>query len=287
MSQSDDRDEVLSPPERPFYAEGVNLDASDFTAEQSYHRGRLARTLAYLHGSGTAAGLEVSYKVDKDELQVDPGLAIDPFGRLVEVPRLACINLKRWYEWNPPPEKDSGKEENWRIRRLNESWRDADGGFVRGVHAALLLRFHACPQGRTPAFAAGPYDALSATVPHRTRDSYALELRLRGTDAIPKPDNLWPTPARGQSFEDWRAAVHTRILGAWKGNEEKTPPDIFLAQVVIPTAPAPALAADAAVTLAHRPVRTVGAAVPHYEADRPFVYPTAALIRWLEGPQNA
>ena len=49
----------LTPPDRVSYDEGVLLDALDFRAEQSYHRGRLARVLAYLFGTGTAAGLEV------------------------------------------------------------------------------------------------------------------------------------------------------------------------------------------------------------------------------------
>ncbi len=42
--------------DRLCYALGVLLDASDFDAEQAYHRGRLARALVYLNGMGTAAG---------------------------------------------------------------------------------------------------------------------------------------------------------------------------------------------------------------------------------------
>ena len=42
--------------DRLYYAMGVLLDATDFDAEQAYHRGRLARALSYLHGMGTAAG---------------------------------------------------------------------------------------------------------------------------------------------------------------------------------------------------------------------------------------
>jgi len=48
-------------PDRVNYVTGVLLGAEDFQAEQDYHRGRLARALAYAMGHGTLAGLEVSH----------------------------------------------------------------------------------------------------------------------------------------------------------------------------------------------------------------------------------
>ena len=45
--------------ERVFYAAGALLTEDDFRTEQRYHRGRLGRVLAYLHGAGTIAGLDV------------------------------------------------------------------------------------------------------------------------------------------------------------------------------------------------------------------------------------
>src|SRR5262245_37226124 len=89
--------------DRVFYATGILLAADDFDAEQTYHRGRLARALAYLHGSGTVAGLRVGVlpalapgadpaflQGREEELRVQPGLAIDRLGRLIEIPRAAC-----------------------------------------------------------------------------------------------------------------------------------------------------------------------------------------------------
>ena len=52
----------LLPAERPAYATGMLLDAQDFADEQAYHRGRLARALLFLAGSGTLAGLAVSHQ---------------------------------------------------------------------------------------------------------------------------------------------------------------------------------------------------------------------------------
>ena len=51
-----------APADRVYYATGTLLDARDFLDEQTYHRGRLARAMQYLHGSGTVSGLRVEYK---------------------------------------------------------------------------------------------------------------------------------------------------------------------------------------------------------------------------------
>jgi hypothetical protein len=53
----------LSPPPAPnrvFYSLGRLLGVEDFQAEQDYHRGRLARALLQLCGTGTLAGLNVT-----------------------------------------------------------------------------------------------------------------------------------------------------------------------------------------------------------------------------------
>jgi hypothetical protein len=88
-------------PDRLHYATGAMLDRDDFLSEQLYHRGRLARALASLHGSGTVAGLRVEVRPlgeTEETLNVTPGLAVDRMGRLVEVPRPACLRLGRWME---------------------------------------------------------------------------------------------------------------------------------------------------------------------------------------------
>ena len=64
-------------PERAAYATGMLLDVQDFIDEQTYHRGRLARALAFLAGGGTLAGLEVTHRPadagQPEEIQVAPG----------------------------------------------------------------------------------------------------------------------------------------------------------------------------------------------------------------------
>ncbi|MCI0744222.1 MAG: hypothetical protein L0Y58_02350 [Verrucomicrobia subdivision 3 bacterium] len=180
-------------PDRLFYATGMLLDQRDFEDEQTYHRNRLARALAYLHGSGTAAGLRVSWAPPiaagsdpqfpegrEGELELTAGLAIDRLGRLIEVPRRACIRLKRWFD-------------EQEIDRLVAG---LHSGFYNGVVVDLFIRFVACERGKTPAFASGPFDATNAAVPSRVRDAYELKLFIRPeSDASPVLLGLNPAEA--------------------------------------------------------------------------------------------
>ena len=55
---------------------------------------KTANVPVYLHGVGTVAGLEVTLAEGEDEpLMVSAGLAVDRFGRLIELPRAACLRL--------------------------------------------------------------------------------------------------------------------------------------------------------------------------------------------------
>src|SRR5262245_20848451 len=157
--------------DRVFYATGILLAADDFDAEQTYHRGRLARALAYLHGSGTVAGLRVvvvprlEQGADPDfpngreeERGVQPGLAPDRLGRLIEIPREVCLRLDRWYQAEP-------------VDRLRTA---LHGAPANGVIVDLFVRYMSCERGKTPALAAGPFDALDAVQPSRLRDAYEL-----------------------------------------------------------------------------------------------------------------
>jgi hypothetical protein len=87
----------LEGPERLNYVQGTLLDADDFSDEQLYHRGRLARGLEYLFGPGTVAGLDIVWEGTTQEIAVTPGLALDPLGRLIEVPRRQCIRIREWF----------------------------------------------------------------------------------------------------------------------------------------------------------------------------------------------
>ena len=66
---------------RPRYFAGRVLTADDLTEEQTYHRDKHRRHLQSLHGFGIVSGLDVAVGTDGETLTIEPGLAIDPFGR--------------------------------------------------------------------------------------------------------------------------------------------------------------------------------------------------------------
>lgn len=261
-------------PDRVHYQTGVLLGAEDFSAEQTYHRGRLARALAALHGSGTVAGLRVRVEPPvapgedpdlpegrEERLLVEPGLALDPLGRMIELPRSACIRLQRWYEDLPGDDRTQG-------------FHGPSGGVVVDV----FVRFVACERGLTPAAATGPFDALDAVAPSRLRDAYELELFVRREDDPPLPAPRWPDLAAESDEGARREALHEAILeGSWLGANDplpehaagQAPTDVFLARLVLPATEGPP------------PERDPEAEVEVDNTSRRFVYGGAGLARWI------
>lgn len=268
--------------DRVFYATGVLLDAQDFIDEQTYHRGRLARALNFLHGSGTAAGLRVVYEAEvppdgenpgrEERLLVEPGLAVDRLGRLIEVPHTACLRLGRWFEANasdlPVLEADTDDEGTARPSR---------------VVVDLFLRYLACERGKTPAMAAGPYDALNAVQPSRLRDYYHIDLIPRDRADVPLPYNHWEKTLEGTAEADRPAALREAIYTAWDmatKDWDQDDPDrlpeyvfgqdassVFLARVTIPSTVGPPAERAGDVTVS--------------DTGRLFAYTTSALAAWL------
>jgi len=253
--------------DRVAYATGVLLDAQDFRDEQTYHRGRLARALVAFCGPGTLTGLkvvppELNRPLNVPEiLSVTPGLAIDRLGRLIEVPRRACLNLADWWDGRSDSELAGGYD-------------DAQTGVV----ADVFLAFHPCERGKTPAFASGPFDATDAAVPSRIRDGYQLALIVRqeGKPA-PLPVSPWPDLSGAPDAVARQRLLADRILdGLEEPREYPTGMDhtpVFLARVVIP--------ADRGAAGKDRPKRRAEA-VRADNYKRVFIYPAAAMARRLE-----
>lgn len=271
--------------DRVSYDLGVLLDADDFRAEQLYHRGRLARALAYLHGSGTVAGLEVKMSDPvppgaDEQLIVSPGVALDRLGRLIEVPNPVCIRLDRWYRSQPATTL---------VQALHPRDPAIADDRYSGVVVDVFLRFVLCAHGMTPAFASGPFDALDAVVPSRVRDHYALELVPRLEDRPPLPQPRWPnlqaiadakiraTTLRTAVYAAWRegtANENWRVLAALPehGPGQDTTA-LFLARLQLPATPPEA--PDP------RPKRTADVAVIVEDHHRPLVYPSDLLAQFV------
>lgn len=184
--------------ERVNYATGVMLQADDFEAEQTYHRGRLAMLMRHMLGFGTLAGLKVvAPKAENSllEIRVEPGIAIDRYGRMIEVQGPQCIEVGRWFANQPQ-------------KRLQVSTHNKPRtSFDKAVVADIFLSAHPCGRGKTPSFASGPFDALDALVAARVAENPKLELVLRSegnpdpergaaqpADLV-QPKNFWPKAA--------------------------------------------------------------------------------------------
>lgn len=287
--------------ERLHYVTGELLGADDFRDEQTYHRRQLARALAFLHGYGAIAGLRVvanhrpgqNGAPDEVELEVEPGLALDRIGRLIEVPREACLRLRRWFEFGAAREPGS---EGLDRDDLRDGWR-ADATVPAGgaVVADVFLAFHPCDRGYTPAFATGLFDALDASQPSRVRDAYELTLVPRDeADAdLPTSADFDPwagiagdtaaarlASARALSFDAWSALAPppANHVGAFRENPPGVDPTaVLLARLRLPAGPAPnttsAPAADWSAAAWPEPAANIDLNV------RNVVLPPAALLR--------
>jgi hypothetical protein len=145
-------------------------------------------------------------------------MAIDHAGRVIEVPRKACLRLRRWFEFLAKQDPQGNLPD---LEDLRTAWR-ADGGGA--VVTDVFLAFHECPRGYTPAFASGPFDALDASQPSRVRDAYELTLVLRPETeaALPRASDPWTGVAGGSAAE--RIASATQIATAlWRQGAEPAP----------------------------------------------------------------
>jgi hypothetical protein len=230
------------PPTRVYYATGRMLGVEDFQAEQDYHRGRLARALLQLYGTGTVAGLLVQTDNNADgtklEIQVTAGMAVDRVGRIIEVPRNVCIVANNW------------------LTQYVQAWQGQQSGVAPGtalladpntaIHDGknlmvdVFVTFVPCTRGLTPCFAAqDDYDATDAFSPNRLLDSFAMQLVLR-TDANPKtPLDPWAgLGAQQPTAAALRTAMLSGTLGP-SGTLAEYPPNfdptaVFLARILIP-----------------------------------------------------
>jgi hypothetical protein len=289
------------PPQRPAYFTGMLLDAQDFRDEQTYHRGRLAQAIAFLSGGGTVAGLRVTHRAEDattgtpEEIRVEPGVAVDRLGRLVEVPRPACLRLQRWFDASLATDGgDTLRRAAYDdLTRFVSPRLQAEAGTgdvpalpARAIVADVLLRFVACEQGLTPSFAAGPFDALDAVATSRLRDAYELLLIARDAldddyDGLPAPG---PDLVAIADVAERRAALQDAVLASWSasgrsGQEGELAPlpehprdidpiAVFLARVLIPAT-------------ADEPPRRDGVAVLADNWARRFVPSIGLLMRWL------
>jgi hypothetical protein len=247
-------DLTLNPPLAPsrvFYSTGRMLGVEDFQADQDYHRGRLARALLQLYGSGTVSGLLVQTDGNANplalEIQVTPGMAIDRVGRILEVPRLICIVLNDWLNsqvqaWQQQQSPVAGQPS---IADPNDAIHDG-----KNLWVDVFATFVPCTRGLTPCFASqDDYDATDAFSANRLLDSFAMQLVLR-TDAAPRtPVDPWRAvtrPGNGSGLTAPNAAAIQALLMQASGGPAAVPVEyppgfdassVFLARLLIAATP--------------------------------------------------
>ncbi|MGB8818847.1 MAG: hypothetical protein WCC66_13095 [Rhizobiaceae bacterium] len=166
-------------------ADGILLTADHVQTEQLYHRGRLARLLAYLHGAGTVAGLDVRYSAPGGtaaEVQVTPGLAIDYRGRLVELTHLSCLKLGDWVGATASTPQG--------LARLAAGRRAAGAGLPDHLVVDLFAEFRAFARRPEPAFATGNADRIDAISPTLAQDSVFLNMVIRDAAFTGLPESM-------------------------------------------------------------------------------------------------
>ncbi|MEU8243904.1 hypothetical protein AB0C07_37090 [Actinoplanes missouriensis] len=142
-----------SPRTRPRWFTGRFLTARDLTDEQEYHRywRRLHNRL--LHGWGTVCGLRVRPDdrpgYTHDHVRVDPGIALDAYGREIVLDELARV------PWPADPALP----------------------FAGHTLAVLCIRYHECAAEPLPALA-GDCTATGATEPGRIVEKHEFEVHV-------------------------------------------------------------------------------------------------------------
>ena len=88
------------PSKRVNYTLGLVLGVDEFQQDQLYHAAGRRGHNRLLHGYGTVWGLRVAAETEgaDPEIQVDPGVAVDPCGREICIPDRMCVKLTRWLD---------------------------------------------------------------------------------------------------------------------------------------------------------------------------------------------
>ena len=219
---------------------------------------------------------------DSEELEeritVQPGLAVDRYGRLIEVSKPYCLRLNRWFL-----SQETEKLENAR--------HEAD---INAVVVDLFIRFVTCEHDKTPAFASGPFNSLDAVTASRLRDHFELFLVLRPkTLPLPIPVSPWESLA-DVPVENRKSELQENILSSWREGSEFSDESglnplaehtgvadtssMLLARIEIP-----AIRGEGTGTGADtpRPVRTEDPVVVDNQL-RHFVYGAGALAQWMD-----
>ncbi|MDQ5822270.1 MAG: hypothetical protein M3540_12595 [Actinomycetota bacterium] len=151
------------------YHFGMLLGVDDFATEQRYHRSKMRLHNAWLHRAGVVWGLAVTAELDRRELRVGAGLALDATGRELHLDALSCVDVAAWLdEQDPAPDTEA----------------TATGGVKLDAH--VELSFCACATRQVPAIADPCEGADTDTAYSRTFETVEIRL-VPGLAELPPP----------------------------------------------------------------------------------------------------
>ena len=158
---------TLSPDLRVFYQYGMVLGLDDFLQEQTHNLGLDYHHERALHGYGTVYGLQVTTSTPSDApadvtVTVEPGMAIDQFGREVTVPTAQCARLGAWLA--AQDEASAGTVE-------------ANLGISGELVIYVVAAYAECPDDLVPLPGQPCSTSSQVQVPSRLRDAWDIELR--------------------------------------------------------------------------------------------------------------
>ena len=196
IKQQDSR--LFEPLSRPAYQPGMMRGVEAVQDEQAYNRRRLNRHQYWLHGSGTLVGLAVTLthpEKDPDDtkdhamkLIVNPGIALDGFGREVVVHEPYCLNLQAWIE--------SQRDKDSREWRGDTTHVPVNGG----LWLDISIRHKACDHGLQPVIAHEVNATIDPVATSRIAEGVWLDInpitpKVSSVDALSKPSEFqMPAP---------------------------------------------------------------------------------------------
>jgi hypothetical protein len=155
---------------------GMLLGEADFDVLMGNPRGKGMLHAAWLHGSGLIWGYGVSWRPDENDatggglLRVEPGLAVDGWGRDLRLDRAQCLDLAAWAAER---------------LRLDPAGGDDEDTGARTLCGWVVAEFATCLDQPVPALA----DPCDVTRRHEVcaRVVETVRLRIREDDPPPPP----------------------------------------------------------------------------------------------------
>jgi hypothetical protein len=164
------------------YTLGLVLGVDEFQQDQLYHAAGRRGHNRLLHGYGTVWGLRVNPVPGgaEPEIQVEPGMAVDPCGREICVADLMCVKLNRWLQVH------------------ETALKHVFGSGGRTLPLAVILCHRECPTDTVPVPGEPCRSQDDAMQPSRIRDGFELKLALRddapwGVPTVGSPPGPEPT----------------------------------------------------------------------------------------------